>query len=60
MAKFDFNLIKDIKDFAISGKGSQGDILKNIKKLNEYKAEINAGNYPGSGMDIGGVLEDQC
>jgi len=54
MAQFDFNLIKDIKDFAISGKGSQGDILKNIKKLNEYKAEINAGNYPGSGMDIGG------
>jgi len=54
MAKFDFNLISDIKDFAISGKGSQGDILRNIKKLNEYKAEINAGNYPGSGMDIGG------
>ena len=54
MAKFDFNLIKDLKDFAISGKGSQGDILRNIKKLNEYKAEINAGNYPGSGMDIGG------
>jgi hypothetical protein len=54
MAQFDFNLIKDIKDFAISGKGSQGDILKNIKKLNEYKAEINAGNYPGSGMDMGG------
>jgi len=54
MAKFDFNLIKDIKDFAISGKGSQGDVLKNIKKLNEYKAEINAGNYPGSGEDYGG------
>ena len=54
MAKFDFNFIGDIKDFAISGKGSQGDILRNIKKLNEYKAEINAGNYPGSGMDIGG------
>jgi hypothetical protein len=56
MAKFDFNLIKDIKDFATSGKGSQGDILRNIKKLNEYKTEINAGNYPGSGEDYGGSV----
>ena len=56
MAKFDFNLIKDLKDFAISGKGSQGDILRNIKKLNEYKAEINKGNYPGSGLDTFGAV----
>lgn len=50
-------LIENLPDPTQVGKyENAGQILAAIKKLNDYKKQVNAGNYPGSGMDTFGVV----
>lgn len=52
------NNIDTLQENVASGDLSFGDYLRNLKILQEAQKDLDSGKYPGSGMDMFGVVRD--